>query len=290
MRKFSMSSEESVLWLKAQPEKAELCRACFFDDPLVEAAERYYQSSEWMAVRVFLPKKPGKVLDLGAGRGISSYALSKDGWDITALEPDKSNIIGSGAIRLLNKEAGLNIRIHEAWGEKLPFENETFDCVHARQVLHHAKDLKKLCLEVGRILKKGGIFIATREHVISKSADLPRFLENHPLHHLNGCENAFLLDEYISAIQNAGIKLNYLLNPYQSDINLFPDTIINFKTRLAMDWRFPWPLHIPDIERPLHIPDMVLIFLGLYNDVPGRLYTFIGQKLSANYNGEIVKE
>ena len=42
-----------------------------------------------------------QALDLGAGRGISSYALAREGWQVTALEPDPSMLIGAGAIRSL---------------------------------------------------------------------------------------------------------------------------------------------------------------------------------------------
>ncbi len=269
MKDKSMTWEEAVLWLRRQPGQAELVRACFYDDPLIEAAERYYKSSEWRAIRRFLSANPGRALDLGAGRGISSYALAKDGWETVALEPDGSKIVGSGAIRSLAKEAGLDIRVEETWGEKLPFEDGFFDLVHGRQVLHHAKDLKRLCKEAARVLKKGGTFIATREHVISRRDDLERFLKNHPLHNLYGGENAYLLDEYISAMRSAGFRLRYVLNPYRSDINLFPDTVENLRTGLAKSLKMPWPGLIPDV---------LIKFLGWRNDTPGRLYTFIGIK------------
>ena len=55
-------------------------------------------------------------------------------------------------------------------------------------------------MEMHRVLKPGGIFIAAREHVISKEADLEKFLEQHPLHHLYGGEHAFLLERYIEAL------------------------------------------------------------------------------------------
>ena len=261
--------EEAVLWLKGQPDQAELVRSCFFDDPLIDAAERYYRSTEWQAVRSLLPKPDGKALDLGAGRGISSYALAKDGWKTTALEPDKSDIVGAGAIRSIAKEAGLNITVKETWGEKLPFKDGTFNCVHGRQVLHHAKDLRKFCSEVNRVLNTGGVFIATREHVISRREDLEIFLEKHPLHRLYGGENAYLLDEYISAIQDSGIKLTHILNPFQSDINLFPETIETLKALASGRVRFPFPKLIPDFLFGL---------LGNLFNAPGRLYTFVGRK------------
>ena len=185
--------EEAVLWLKAQPEEVELVRACFFDDPLIDAAERYYASSEWDAVRKLTGPTGGRALDVGAGRGISSYALARDGWQVTALEPDPSAVVGAGAIEQLATASNLPIEVVRDWGESLPFPDASFDLVYGRQVLHHARDLPTLCAEMARVLKPAGTFIATREHVIFKDADLAVFLAEHPLHRLYGGENAYRL-------------------------------------------------------------------------------------------------
>jgi SAM-dependent methyltransferase len=259
--------EEAVLQLRHQPDQQELVRACFYDDPLVEAARRYHSSTEWYAMRHYLPTEQGEALDLGAGRGISSYALACDGWQVSALEPDPSQVVGAGAIRGLAREAGLNIRVEQNWGESLPYPDATFDLVYGRQVLHHARDLHRLCHESARVLKPGGTFIATREHVISKTEDLPKFLASHPLHKLYGGEHAYLLDEYLDAIRGSGITLTRVLNPYQSDINLYPDTVSDLKRRLASRVYLPASL----------IPDFSLAALGAMSRVPGRLYTFVGQ-------------
>lgn len=264
----SISWEQAVLWLRDQPNQAELVRACFFDDPLNDAAERYYASSEWKAVRSLIGGKRGTALDLGAGRGISSYALARDGWRVNALEPNPSNMMGTGAIRALAQEANLDIRVEQEWGESLPYPYATFDLVHGRQVMHHARNLKQLCQEAARVLKPGGIFIATREHVISRPEDLPAFLATHPLHKLYGGECAYLLDEYLGAIRDSGLQLTKVLNPYQSDINLFPQTTRDMKIYLANR------LHCPS----LMIPDFMLHWMGEKNNMPGRLYTFIARK------------
>jgi len=249
-----MDWEEAVVWLRNQKGREDLVKACFYDDPLIGAAKRYWKSTEWAAVRKYLPKEPGKVLDLGAGRGISSFAFAKDGWEVTALEPDPSLLVGTGAIKKLARDARLNIIVSREWGEKLPFTDEFFDVVFARQALHHAKDLGKLCKEVGRVLKKGGTFIAIREHVISAKKDLPIFLSNHPLHKLYGGENAFLLNEYLKAIENANIRLTAVLNPIESDINLFP-------------------------RRNKYLPKILAKLLGNLIRYPGRIYSFIGKKI-----------
>ena len=262
------SWEEAVVWLRGQPEQRDLVRACFYDDPLQAAAERYYASTEWQAIRALIKGKRGLALDLGAGRGISSYALGRDGWRVNALEPDPSDVVGSGAIRALARNANLDIQVEQTWGESLPYPDATFDLVHARQVLHHARDLKKLCCEAARVLKPGGIFIATREHVISRKDDLPVFLAAHPLHKMYGGEHAYLLAEYLEAINSGGLSLTSVLNPCQSDINLFPGTKKGLKESLAK--RF----HCPS----LLIPNFLLTKLGERDNSPGRLYTFVARK------------
>jgi SAM-dependent methyltransferase len=266
---YPMTWEQAVCWLREQPDQQELVRACFYDDPLSESAERYWNSSEWRAVRVELPSAPGEALDLGAGRGVASYALARDGWSVTALEPDPSDIVGCGALRALASVTWLPISIVMEWGERLPFDDAMFDVVHCRQVLHHAHDLDQMLREIGRVLKPGGTVIATREHVLSRHDDLEAFRKAHPLHRHYGGENAFLLAEYVKAIEGGGIVLDKVLNPYQSEINIFPRTSGDIKKILARRVRFPWPALIPD---------KLVSWIGSRSNAPGRPYSFVGRK------------
>lgn len=264
-----MNWESAVLWLRNQPDQAELVRACFYDDPLIDAARRYYESGEWRAVQELLPSKAARALDVGAGRGISTYALARDGWRVSALEPDPSPIVGAAAIRSLTNEAGIECEVVQEWGERLPFADASFDLVYCRQALHHAADLRQLCRELGRVLRDGGTFIATREHVISRPGDLQEFLQSHPLHHLYGGENAYMLSAYVDSIESSGIHLEHVLNPLQSAINLYPETLAGVKRRIATRLSFPFPGMIPDF---------VIFMLGRFLGSPGRLYTFAGTR------------
>lgn len=283
--KFPMTWEESVDWLRQQPEQEQLVKFCYYDDPLDEAAERYFRSEEWQAVQHFLPRQPGKVLDLGAGRGISSYALAKLGWDVTALEPDPSELIGAGAIKQLARLHNLQIKVISTNVDDFPFADGTFDLVYGRQVLHHAPNLDHFMHEAARVLKKDGQLIATREPVLTYSHDLPEFLNTHPLHNLYGGEHAYVLKEYIRAISST-FTLQKILGPYDSVINSFPISESDLD-RLRIESLSNSTLFRRAAMKALRTEPTIIGKLirkfgnRILNDkdsTPGRNYSFIGTK------------
>lgn len=284
MNKSLSTWEEAVLWLRAQPEQQELVRACYYDDPLLQAAMRFEASEEWQAVREILPRKTGSALDLGAGRGISSYALAKAGWQVDALEPDASTVVGRGAIEQLVRESALPIQTLAGFAEQIPAQDETYDLVYGRQVMHHAHNLQTMCNEIFRVLKPGGTFIATREHVISKKDDLPIFLDNHALHHLYGGENAYLLDEYLGALAKSGLQITQALGPMATVINYFPATQQDWLNmiRLPFTRRLGYPLTRSLLSDRLPWSNFIARYLvnraDNKNRTPGRLYSFVAVK------------
>jgi SAM-dependent methyltransferase len=272
MTESTMTWEQAVQTLRDRPDQAELVRACYYDDPLMATARRYHASAEWRALRKLLPApRPGATaLDIGSGRGISAFAFASDGWTTSALEPDPSAVVGAAAIRSLSAESGVPIAVHEQWGESLPFADAAFDVVHCRAVLHHARDLAALAREIARVLKPGGVFAGTREHVVTRHEDIPAFQAGHPLHALYGGEYAYLVDEYQGAIRAAGLRLVRTLNPLQSDINTAPATMAEIKRR--------WAGRLGLGALSGLVPDALLAFRGAHLDAPGRLYTFIAAK------------
>jgi SAM-dependent methyltransferase len=275
------SWEEAVQWLREQPDRRELVLAAYYDDPLVDAAHRYWSSDEWRALRSHLPVNGGDVLDVGAGRGIASYALAKDGFKVTALEPDASGLVGAEAIRGLARATGLPISVTQEFSERLPFADGSFDVVYARAVLHHIRDLRAACREFFRVLKPGGRLVAIREHVISRPQDLPEFLEIHPLHKLYGGENAFMLHQYTGAIASAGFRITAVLAPFDSPINFAPHSLAGLQAEIAarvgarvpsmqslanalLGWAPAWT-----IARKI---------LNFVDNRPGRLYSFVANR------------
>lgn len=225
--------EDAVRWLREQPGREGIVRDAYYDDPLIEAAERYWHSNEWSAVRDIIGTGPGHALDAGAGRGIASFALAKDGFSVTALEPDPSPLVGSGAIRSLANETGLPITIEENLSERLPFADATFDVIFARAVLHHIAELPAAMREFHRVLRPGGVFLAAREHVITRESDRPAFFAAHALHHRYGGENAHQLHVYQSAICAAGFSLECTIGSLDSPINYGPQSTAEINRRVV---------------------------------------------------------
>lgn len=273
----SMNWEQAVQWLRRQPDKAQLVIDCYYDDPLFAAAQRYWASDEWQGVREMLRGRSGKALDVGAGRGIASYALAKDGFVVTALEPNPSSSVGAAAIRDLARETDVTIEVCEEFSERLPFDSDSFDVVFARAVLHHTSDLKSACVEFLRVLKPGGIMLAVREHVISNEVDLPTFFDIHPLHHLYGGEKAFLLAEYTTALKVAGFRNIKIISPWHSPINFAPHTLSTMQQAIAAKFG-PLAGVVRGMFRLPGVWPVARTLLAVSDSRPGRLYSFVTTK------------
>lgn len=274
------SWEDAVHWLRAQPDRQSLVRDGYYDDPLIDAAKRYRSSDEWQAIRAWLPAQRGTALDVGAGRGIASYALAREGFRVSALEPDPSALVGARAIESLARDAQLPIEVTQEFSERLPFPDASFDVVFARAVLHHTRDLAAACREFRRVLKPNGRLIAVREHVISRREDLPAFLTVHPLHALYGGENAFLLAEYQAALDAAGLRTRVVLAPLDSAVNLAPHTPQTFCRELTRRTLSRWPTLANAVAGILALPPVWAVsrrVLRLVDHRPGRLYSFIAE-------------
>ena len=100
--------------------------------------------------------KGKKIFDIGCGNGYvcSKYAI--EGARVYGVDLTKK------AIKLSYKRfkyLRLKGNFKQASAEKLPFPNNSFDCVCSVGVLHHVKNTNKALKEIFRILKPGGRLI-----------------------------------------------------------------------------------------------------------------------------------
>lgn len=275
----SWSWEDTIGWLRTQPDQAELVVSGYYDDPLEAAACRYWRSEEWQAILSLLPTPTvGTVMDLGAGRGITSYALAKAGYRVVAVEADPSALVGAGAIRRLGQETGLPIEVQMSSSGPLPFPGESFELVFGRAVLHHLTDLEYVCAEIARVLKPGGTAIFVREHVISQAQDLEAFRALHPLHRYYGGENAYMLKRYTRALEGAGLRVSKVIGPWRSAINIYPRTVAELRLELARRLGLGSEGLARAICRVISVPGVWRALLRAIEAIdtrPGRLYSFV---------------
>lgn len=269
------SWEDAVGWLASQPDMIDVLADAYLDQPHHAAAERYRTSSEWAEVQRWLPAVRGRALDLGAGNGILSYAAARDGWAVTAIEPDPSAIVGAAAIRRLATETGVNINVIEAFGETLPLPEASVDVAFARQVLHHARNLPALCAELARVIVPGGLVVTLRDHVISGPQQLQPFLDSHLLHGRYGGENAFTVAQYRGALEAAGLTVIRALSSFASPINYGPQSAAAIRETVASRLN-----RLPGAGAIVRaVPFAVLArLLDAVDRRPGRLWSFICRK------------
>jgi ubiquinone/menaquinone biosynthesis C-methylase UbiE len=213
---------EAMDRLRADPKFADLIRDIYLGpDPLVEA-RRFEQSAEWQETRRLLGGRleGARVVDLGAGAGIASYAFIQAGArEVLAVEPWTGAAVGRDAINRLGIASIVTV---DARGEAMPIESASVDIVYARQTLHHADDLRQMLVEIARLLRPGGAMFTCRDHVADDDEQLAAFLAGHPVHQLAGGEHAYSLDAYLGAIRSAGLRVEAVLGPWDSVINAFP--------------------------------------------------------------------
>jgi len=116
-----------------------------------------------------LLEKPSRILDMGAGCGTFVRFALKNGYDVYGIEPEGWKLeIASHAVTEFGLDPLWRSRIIAAVGEKLPFDDNTFDCVTTFQTLEHVQDVSACCSEMLRVTREGGcIYIRCPDYSLS---------------------------------------------------------------------------------------------------------------------------
>ena len=98
--------------------------------------------------------KGKKVLEMGAGSGLTSLALSQKGAFVIAAD------LSQDAIRLIIENTKKsNVKIVQADVFNVPFKDNSFDVVFHQGLIEHFKNPEKILKEQIRILKNKGLFL-----------------------------------------------------------------------------------------------------------------------------------
>lgn len=82
-----------------------------------------------------------KVLEVGAGEGVLAQTLATAGYEVIAVDRKQGSTFPTLICDFADYDAG----------------SDTFDCVIASLVLHHAPDLEQMLVKMRALLKPGGI-------------------------------------------------------------------------------------------------------------------------------------
>jgi len=98
-----------------------------------------------------------RILDMGAGCGTFVHYALRQGYEAYGIEPEP----WKRAVALMqccapDMKAEWASRVLSAVGERLPFADDSFDCIATFQTLEHVQDLHVCCSEMLRVVRPGG--------------------------------------------------------------------------------------------------------------------------------------
>jgi ubiquinone/menaquinone biosynthesis C-methylase UbiE len=94
-----------------------------------------------------------RVLEVGCGAGTDLVRFARGGAIVTGVDLSSSGI---ALARKNFEQQGLSADLREADGERLPFEDDSFDLVYAHGVIQYTPDTERIVEECRRVLKPGG--------------------------------------------------------------------------------------------------------------------------------------
>jgi SAM-dependent methyltransferase len=113
--------------------------------------------------RDLLADATGRTLEIGAGTGLNLDCYPPAVTELVATEPDRF-MAGRLQDKLAAAPGDRPVTVIEAPGERLPFEDDSFDTAALTLVLCTAPDPSAVLAEVARVLRPGGLLLFL-EHV-----------------------------------------------------------------------------------------------------------------------------
>lgn len=141
------------------------------------------------------PPSPARILDIGCGTGAMLDELEPFGQVIGAdFAPE--------ALGYCKGRGGDRYKLTRADARRMPFQSDVFDAVTAMDIIEHIDDDKAALMEIKRVLKPGGVLLATVPAFQSLWSDHDVALHHHRRYTSNGfrdvAQRAGLVVEKIS--------------------------------------------------------------------------------------------
>jgi SAM-dependent methyltransferase len=133
---------------------------------LMEALQRLLYRNRAEAVERVTGAGPGRVLDIGCGRGHLLAAFRRRGWAVQGTELTEHSANYPRHV--------LGLPVHVGPGDALPFEPGSFDAVVMWHVLEHWPDPRVAVAEAHRLLRPGGVLMVGVPNFGSLEARLTR--------------------------------------------------------------------------------------------------------------------
>ena len=120
-------------------------------NPLMEFVVKLTRGKRAAEINKLIGDTPGKVLDVGCGRGWMLWFMKQDGWEAYGTE------LSETSATFARETLGLNVQTKNVLD--CLFDDESFDVVTLWHVLEHLNDPMPVLKEVQRVLKKDGVLI-----------------------------------------------------------------------------------------------------------------------------------
>ena len=118
----------------------------YWQEPAIES---YYLINRWRV------QDKKDFLDLGCGLGRHTIQFAEAGFNTFGFDLSKTSIKRTEKYA---KQAGVKVDLRVGDMLKLPYGNNSFDCIYCRNVISHTDTagMKKIIAELKRVLKKSG--------------------------------------------------------------------------------------------------------------------------------------
>lgn len=119
------------------------------------------------------PQPPPRLLDVACGTADQAGSLTRAGWQAWGLEPSPGML---RLARLRRQERGEEVILVRGIAERLPFADDSFDCVVCQGSLDHFAEPERFMAEAARIVRPGGRVVIALANFESLSCRLGRLV------------------------------------------------------------------------------------------------------------------